>query len=103
MNFLRFMSAVISSTNKRNIEFWESPWQTTQKSYKSLYVKYCKENTEHQVSYGSFLALKPFYVRGVKTNDIEMCCCKTHLHARWSIKALQELVDTHNKKQVKHF
>ena len=41
---------------------------------------------DHEVAYGTFLALKPFYVRGTTSSDLEMCCCKLHLHANWSIK-----------------
>ena len=40
------------------------------------------------VSLGTLLALKLFYVRSATTKDIEMCCCKKHLHAYWSIQAL---------------
>jgi len=40
---------------------------------------------------GTFIALKPFYVRQCSQKDIEMYCCKIHLHARWSINALLEL------------
>ena len=39
---------------------------------------------------GTFVALKPFYVRQSSAKDIEMCCCKLHFHARWSIDALLE-------------
>ena len=39
---------------------------------------------------GTFVALKPFYIRQSSTKDIEMCCCKLRLHAHWSINALLE-------------
>ena len=48
------------------------------------------------MSYGSFLALKPFYIRSATTKDLEMCCCKKHLHARWSIVALIECCNKQN-------
>ena len=57
---------------------------------KKLYSMYLKDSGNN-ISYGSFLALKPFYVRGATTKDVEMCCCKDHLHARWAIKALIQL------------
>lgn len=57
---------------------------------KSLYLKYIRKNSAYPVSYGSFHALKPFYIRHATLKDIEMCCCKKHLHARWSIDVLAE-------------
>ena len=50
-----------------------------------LYKQYIEAND--QVSYGTILALKPFYIHGATPNDIEVCC-KQHLHAWWAIKAL---------------
>ena len=44
----------------------------------------------NRVSKGTFSALRPFYVRTETEKDIEMCCCKTHLHARWAVEALVE-------------
>ena len=55
-----------------------------------MYHEYLASHSEEHVSYGSFIALKPFHVRSATQNDIEMCCCKLHLHARWSISALIE-------------
>ena len=43
------------------------------------------------MSCGTFLALRPFYVRAPSGKDLEMCVCKDHLHARWAIKALVKL------------
>ena len=43
-----------------------------------LYKQYIEAND--QVSYGTVLALKPFYIHGATPNDIEVCC-KQHLHA----------------------
>ena len=34
---------------------------------------------------GLFLNLRPFYIRNVSLKDIKMCCCKLHLHGRWSV------------------
>ena len=33
------------------------------------------------VSFGTFHALKPFYIWFATAKDIEMCVCKKHLHA----------------------
>ena len=49
---------------------------------------YHVENPDNHVSYGSFLRLRPFYVRNVSLKDMEMCCCKLHLHGRWCVKAI---------------
>ena len=47
-----------------------------------LLEKYCKDNPDHIVSKGMFMKLKPFYIRNVSLKDMEMCCCKLHLHIR---------------------
>lgn len=53
-------------------------------------MKFCKEHSHSIVSWGTFIALKPFYIRHTTIKDMEMCCCKLHLHSRWSINALVE-------------
>ena len=58
--------------------------------FKELYIKFINENPDNRIGYGIFVALKPFYVRPVQKCDIEMCCCKKHLHARWALKSLLE-------------
>ena len=55
---------------------------------KELYRKYINKNPTLAVSYGTLLALKPFYVQSATTKDMEMCCCKKHLPAGWFINAL---------------
>ena len=45
---------------------------------------------QHHVSWGIFLSLRPFYIKPNTLKEIEMCCCKLHLHTRWSIKAFVE-------------
>ena len=52
--------------------------------------QFLNENPGIKTSHGTFFALKPFYVRLATTKDLEMCCCKKHLHARWVIKAMIE-------------
>ena len=66
------------------------------KTYKQLYNQYLIQNEECRVSIGTFMALKPFYVKSATANDIEMCCCKKHLHARWSINALIDCAKAQN-------
>ena len=75
---------------QRNRNFYESHWYIVNVTYKELYQKYIKDHPNELVSIGTFFALKPFYIRTATTKDIEMCCCKKHLHARWSIQALIE-------------
>ena len=43
-----------------------------------------------------FMCLKPFYIHHIITKDIKMCVSKTHLHSRWSIKALIVNADKQN-------
>ena len=76
-------------TKSRNIEYFTSKWFVTHKSVRELYNKYTTSHPDLPVSLGSFLTLKPFYIRQTTTKDIEMCVCKSHLHARWSVKAVK--------------
>ena len=87
---LEFISSVSVMENKHHIQLHQNTWQTSNKTYKQLYVDFICENPDHVVGYRTFLALKPFYIRPVKKCDIKMSCCKTHLHARWSINSLLE-------------
>ena len=66
-------------------------------TYRELYPEYLTKNKKFPVSLGTFYALKPFYVRSATTSDIEMCCCKMHLHARLSVKAH---IDCSNKQSI---
>ena len=61
---------------------------TVELPYKVLYPMYIQNHP--YVSYGTFISLKPFYICGVTHNDIEMCCCKDHLHARWVVASIIE-------------
>ena len=90
---LEFLSSVNIIT-QRNREFYESCWLTVDVPYKELYHEFLQHH--NYISYGSFIALKPFYIRGVTHNDIEMCCCKKHLHARWVISAIIECTENNN-------
>ena len=85
---LSFISTVTQMENRCGINFFQSTWQTLSKTYKELYVDYVQSNPDNNVGYGTFLSLRPFYIRPAKKCDIEMCCCKKHLHARWSVKSL---------------
>ena len=85
---LEFVSTV-TTVRQRNRLFYQSIHKIVEVPFKELFVKYIKENSESDhVSWGTFIALKPFYVRHTSSKDMEMCCCKLHLHARWSINAL---------------
>ena len=74
----------------RKVSFYENIWSITNETVKVLYHKFLNENPGIKISYGTFLALKPFYVRPPTTKDLEMRCCKKHLHARWVIKTMIE-------------
>ena len=87
---LEFMPTV-SVIRQRNRLFYQSICKTVQVTYKELYVTYIQNHEEkHHVSWGTFLSLRPFYIKPNTLKEIEMCCCKLHLHARWSIKAFIE-------------
>ena len=88
---LEFVST-ITLIKQRNRDFFQNIYKTVNIPFKELYIKYIQENPDNlHVSWGTFFALKPFYVRHVTSKDIEMCCCKLHLHARWSINALLDI------------
>ena len=85
---LEFVSTM-NTVRQQNRLFYQSIHKIVEVPFKELFVKYIKENSESDhVSWGAFIALKPFYVRHTSSKDMEMCCCKLHLHARWSISAL---------------
>ena len=60
---LEFIPSVTIVLQRRQ-EYFQSCWMTVKIPYKNL--------------------------RGITHNDIEICCCKEHLHARWSVAALIE-------------
>jgi hypothetical protein len=78
----------VNIITQRGRKFYESNWMITIKTLKQLFCEYLEDHIDMQVSWGTFLALRLFYIRSATTSDIEMCCCKKHLHARWSINAL---------------
>ena len=87
---LTFNDNVKEVRNKRNITLYESPWFIPKQITRELHQEF---NATHDLtlSGGTFLALKPFYVRAPSAKDMEMCLCKTHLHARWAVNALNKL------------
>ena len=78
----------------RNVDHFQSQWLILNKSYRDLYNEYVKSN--QYVSYGTFLTLKLFYIRPATTKDFEVCCCKLHLEARWTVEALIKLCQIEN-------
>ena len=46
-----------------------------EKTIRELYSIYCSENQDSIVSLGTFIKMKPFYVRPETQKDLEMCCC----------------------------
>ncbi|XP_066932940.1 uncharacterized protein [Clytia hemisphaerica] len=81
---------------QRKVDFYQSNWSILNETYKVLYHKFLNISGL-KISYGAFISLKPFYIRPATPKDLEMCCCKKHLHARWSIKAL---IDNCNKQKI---
>ena len=91
---LRFIDTV-NIIKQRNQNFYENIWFVTMLiTYKKLFDKYCHENPDNSVGSSTFMALQPLYVRTAIKKDVEMYCCKLHLHARWRIKALLECANT---------
>ena len=87
---LPYHSGVTEFSNKQNIKMLVSPWQITSETYRVLLAKFREQNNV-SISMGTFLSLRPFYVRTPNFKDIEMCVCKVHLHVRWAIEALIKL------------
>lgn len=80
-------------TNKRGVRSYQACWRIVEQPYLSLYHMYKSKHHENFLSYGSFLSLKPFYVRQADNKDREMCLCKVHLKARSSIECLLQNMD----------
>ena len=69
---LEFVSTV-TTARQRNHLFYQSIHKIVEVTFKELFVKYIKENSESDhVSWGTFIALKPFYVRHTSSKDMEM-------------------------------
>ena len=81
----------VKTVTKRNRNFFISIWKTYTVPVIELHKKYCTKNPAHVVSIGMFLNLRPFYVRNVSLKDMEMCCCKLHLHGRWCVNGILKL------------
>ena len=81
----------VRTVMKRNSEFYQSIWKIYTVPVVSLYKKIIREQPEHKVSMGTFLNLRPFYIRNVSLKDMEMCVCMLHLHARWCVVAILKL------------
>ena len=89
-------ASTVTEVIKRNRSYYQGIWKTIVKTYRELFQQYLKEHTRNEVSYGTFIALKTFYVHHTSTKDLVMCCCILHLHARWSILALIRCLEKQN-------
>ena len=49
-----------------------------------------------KTSFVAEVTFKPFYIRGVTVNYIEMCCFEKYLYALWSINALIDCAKKQN-------
>ena len=66
----------VDSTNvikQRKAFFYESNWFIIQTTKFQLFQKYLEANPDKTVSWGTFLALQPFYVRPVTKKDLDVC------------------------------
>ena len=89
--------STVTIVQQRNRNFYQSICKTVQMTYKELFAKFKREHDKRfHGSWGTFIVLRPFYVRHNPLKDIEMRCCKLHLHTRWSINTLVDCC----KKQV---
>ena len=64
----------VTNIKQRNRDFYQSQWLVHCLTILEMYVRYCAEHL-NPVSYGTFIGLRPFYVRSATTKDIEMCVC----------------------------
>ena len=88
---LAFHSIVKLTKNKRNIELYQNVWMVTTKTFGELHKEYNTFYPNNNVAYGTFVALKPFYIRAADEKEIAMCLCKIHLHMRRAIEGLVKL------------
>ena len=65
-----------------------------------LRKKYNLSYESYHVSCWKFFNLCPFYVRSVTNRDVELCCCKLHLHGHRSIAALFGSIKKHGLHSV---
>ena len=90
--------------SKRNKSYWQSPWLIHEKTLRQLFSEFLSENQLSKLSWGSFLKLKPFYVREPSPKDVEMCVCKTHLNGRNGFSALKRLLSGFlNVRELQHW
>ena len=81
----------VSSIDQRSYKFFEAPLCIYPHTLKELHCTYLERNPNHTISWGTFLALKPFYVHTATSKDVEMCVWKLHLHVYWAVKSLENL------------
>ena len=87
----------VTKVKQQNRDYYQNIHRTVQVTFKSLHLKYCNQNPNFPVSWGTFSSLKPFYVEHTSQKDIEMCCCKIHLHGRWAIAAIIECANDYQQ------
>ena len=67
--------------------------KVTTKYYKTLHSDY-KQIYGSEVSYGSFISLKPFYVSRPTDKETEMCLCSKCLNPHCLYKAIKTNINT---------
>ena len=87
--------SAITIISQRNKSFFQSMWRINQETIAKLHQNFLKDHPMNFICYGNFFNLRPFYTRSITTRDVEVCCCKMHLHARRSIDALLNCLKLH--------
>ena len=85
----------VKDIEQRGKKFYESMWRINHDTIADLHTKFVKSHPKDYVSLGLFFNLRPFYVHSITLRDIEVCCCKLHLHARCGIAALIQCIKKH--------
>ena len=82
----------ISLAKSKSGEKLQAHRKVSSKSYRILHQEY--KNVYHRnISYGSFIYLKPFYVSSPTTKEMEMCLCIKCLNPHSLYKVLTKFSD----------
>ena len=82
----------ISPVKSKSRQKLQAHCKVTSESYRILHQEY-KNVNHHNISYGSFIYLKPFYVSPPTTKKMEMCLCIKCLNSHSLYKFLTKFSD----------
>lgn len=91
---LDYVDTVTTEYTNRKVQLYKGCWRIVKDTYHNMhnmYTEHCKSTDSPSVSYGTFITLKPFYIKHATAKDIEYCVCKQHLVARNCIEALLKI------------